>query len=46
MGLKWCSPAEFWAMPPGEFWWLYDAHTPQGPSGDMEELYQLMMDAQ
>ena len=42
--LGWCSPAEFWAMPPGQFWWLMEAHTSKKPGGDdMEAAYQLLM---
>jgi hypothetical protein len=43
--MKWCSPSEFWQMPPGAFWWLVDAHTAKGPQGDMEEIYQMLQAA-
>ena len=34
-------------MPPGEVWWLIDAKTPQQNSvADIEELYQLMLEAE
>lgn len=33
-------------MPPGEVWWLIAAKTPEQASvADIEELYQLMMEA-
>ncbi len=45
MGQKWATPSEFWAMPPGEIWWLVDANTPEDAT-DYDEMYRLMMEAQ
>jgi hypothetical protein len=38
------SPRDFWALCPGEVWWLIDAHTPEDRA-DYEQLYQMMMEA-
>jgi hypothetical protein len=47
VGQGWCSPAEFWGMPPQEFWWLVDAKTPhiRDRRQQNEELYRMLMDA-
>lgn len=45
MGQGWASPSEFWAMPPGEIWWLIDARTPAS-SVDYEPLYNLLKEAE
>lgn len=43
VGQKWVTPSEFWAMPPGELWWLVDAMTPKGlAAGEVSELYDMM----
>jgi hypothetical protein len=45
VGQKWVTPSEFWAMPPGEIWWLVEANEPPETGTDFEELYQLMNEA-
>mgnify|MGYP007003138083 CR=1 FL=1 len=46
VGQGWVGPSDFWRMPPGEVWWLIAAKTPEQASvADIEELYQLMMEA-
>ncbi|NBT33802.1 MAG: hypothetical protein EBT13_18375 [Rhodobacteraceae bacterium] len=44
VGQKWVTPGEFWAMPPGELWWLVDAMTPDTslPQSELSDLYDLM----
>ncbi|MBD3803558.1 MAG: hypothetical protein IE919_10010 [Thioclava sp.] len=38
------SRSEFWTLPPGEVWWLIDAHIPQTiqPQEQNERLLQLL----
>lgn len=48
MGQGWVRPAEFWRLPPGEVWWILDAHLPpeaETPVTQNERLYQLLTDA-
>jgi hypothetical protein len=49
VGQKWVSPGEFWAMAPGEVWWLIDAMMPKGGAGlaadDLDEMYEALMAA-
>lgn len=44
VGQKWVTPSEFWAMAPGEFWWLVDAHTAEIDSTDYDELSRVLKD--
>ena len=48
VGKGWVSRAEFWALPPGEVWWILDAHLPperDAPQDQNERLYQSLMAA-
>lgn len=47
VGQKWVSPAEFWALPPGEVWWLVDAMMPREgmDEEEAESLYAALMAA-
>lgn len=45
MGQGWVSPSEFWALSPGEFWWLVDAHKPVVVVDDKEELLEMLNEA-
>lgn len=38
VGQKWVSPAEFWALAPGEVWWIVEANTPD--TSGYEQAYQ------
>jgi hypothetical protein len=44
VGQKWVTPGEFWAMPPGELWWLVDAMMPKAglSAADASDLYDMM----
>nr|WP_170540974.1 hypothetical protein [Ruegeria arenilitoris] len=45
VGQGWVSRAEFWTLPPGELWWLLDAHIPpekETPADQNERLFQMM----
>lgn len=46
VGQKWVTPGEFWAMPPGELWWLLDAMAPKQTAADVADLYDMMKAAQ
>ncbi|MEM9522754.1 MAG: hypothetical protein AAF982_01965, partial [Pseudomonadota bacterium] len=45
IGRGWVSREEFWRLPPGEIWWIMDAHLPpekfdETPAAQKERLYQ------
>lgn len=42
VGQGWISPREFWAMPPGELWWLIEAKMPK--QGMAESTAQELLD--
>lgn len=48
VGHKWVSPAEFWQLCPGEFWWMMEAHKEAAGPGpglseeDREELLDML----
>lgn len=44
VGQGWIGPADFWTMPPGEFWWLVEAHSP-AETEDYDELLDLLKEA-
>lgn len=48
VGQGWVSRDEFWRLPPGEVWWLMDAHIPpekETPGAQTERLYQRLRNA-
>jgi len=43
VGADWCSPAEFWALRPGELFWILRAKTQAGDDADKwADLYSLL----
>lgn len=47
MGREWVKPGEFWALTPGEVWWLIDARMPKPKAGeDVDDMYQALKEAQ
>jgi hypothetical protein len=46
VGQKWVTAAEFWALCPGEYWWLVDAYTRELQTTDFDSLVKLFREAQ
>jgi len=45
VGQGWVSPSEYWALAPGEFWWLVDAHKPEIDVPDYDDLLTMLNEA-
>jgi hypothetical protein len=43
VGNGWATRAEFWTLPPGEVWWLIDAHLPPEIK-DRDEKFSTLQD--
>lgn len=42
MGQGWAARHEFWEIPPGEIWWLVDAHIPPEKREDPDRDARLL----